>query len=130
MPRRASLDDDVREPLVDESAGNGGINEHLLKGYVAEWEDEAAQIGAIMTEARVKCQPHIDRQKEISSDAAEAGIEKKAFKAKLRERSLKRRADAVTNDLSERQKEIFAEISLKLGDLPLFSQLEERANAA
>lgn len=129
MPRRATLKDDEREPLVDETASNGGINATLLNAHTAEYEEAAAEIERIMTEARAKCQPFVDRQKEIAKEASEAGIEKKAFKAKLRERSLLRRAEKVTSDLSERQTEIFLEITQKM-QLPLFSDLEDKAREA
>lgn len=114
MPRKAKLDD---QPTVHESERSNGINEAQLKGFISEYEDEQAVIDKIMEDARVASQPHVDQMKAVAKEAAEAGIEKKAFKAKLRERSLRRKADHCRSVLSERQQEVFDEISLKLQDL-------------
>lgn len=119
MPRTAEIPDDPTDGAVVHSTVNG-MNEAALKGFVAEYEDEQKKIDQIMRDAREACQPFVDQQKEIKKAAAEAGIPKKPFSAKIRERSLRRRADQVTDSLSEEQKAIFAEISAKLGDMNLF----------
>lgn len=119
MPKQASMPDDTTGEKVIHSTLNG-MNEAALKGFVAEYEDEAGKIEEIMANAAAACQPHIDQQKAIKKAAAEAGIPKKPFSAKIRERSLLRRAEQVTDSLSEEQKSIFAEISAKLGDMNLF----------
>ena len=77
-----------------------------------------------MQNAREACQPHVDQVKAIMKEAQNNGIPKKPLGAKLRERSLRRKADGVTESLSDAQRDIFLEISLKLGDLPLFRGLD------
>lgn len=114
MPRQAKQIDS--EERVHEARHNG-ISEPQLKGFVSEYENEQAEIDAIMERARTDCQPHVDQMKAIAKEAAEAGIEKKAFKAKIRERALRRKADGCRSVLSERQQDVFDEISVKLGDL-------------
>lgn len=120
MPRQAKLTDDATNGATVHAVAMNGMSEGALKGFVAEYEAEQEKIDAIMRDAQVACQPHIDQQKAIKKAAAEAGIPKKPFSAKIRERSLKRRAEAVTDSLSEEQKAVFAEISAKLGDWNLF----------
>lgn len=117
MPRKAKLDGDG-EAKVHASERTNGINEAQLKGFVAEAEDEQAKIDEIMRDAVVACQPHVDQIKAIAKAAAEdGGIPKKVFRAKLRERGLKRRADAVRGTLSAEQQDTFDEITVKLGEL-------------
>jgi hypothetical protein len=96
----------------------------VLQGFVKDYEAEQGEIDVIMDRARAACQPHLDRMKELVKDAAECGIEKKAFKAKLRERTHLRKAENVSASLSDRQKEVFAEITTKLSALPLFAALD------
>lgn len=127
MPRSAKLDENPTSGAVLTDLTANGINATLLKNFVSEIEGEQTEIDAIMEKAKAACQPHLDQIKAIKKEAAENGIEKKALVAKLRERSLRRRAEYVTDTLSERQKEIFAEISAKLTDLPLFEKLDEAA---
>jgi hypothetical protein len=127
MVKTASFEDsDKGEGEVHPDLSNG-INEAMLKGFVADIEAEQIAIDEIMENARVACQPHVDKMKEIAKDAAECGIEKKAFKAKLRERNLRRKADKCRATLSERQQEVFDEISQKLGDLFDFADKAEAA---
>lgn len=130
MPKRAEMKDEgqVHQDLTADRTN--GINEQQLKDFVDQYEAELIEIDTIMENARVAAQPHNDQCKAIAKAAAEAGIEKKAFKAKIRERALKRKAERVTDSLSERQKDIFAEITLKLGELPLFRGLDEQREAA
>lgn len=120
MPKQATMPDDATDGRTIHPAAMNGMSEGALKGFVAEYEDEQSKIDEIMRNAASACQPHIDQQKAIKKAAAEAGIPKKPFSAKIRERSLKRRAEAVTDSLSEEQKAVFAEISAKLGDWNLF----------
>lgn len=119
MPKQAAMPDDTTGATVHTSSVNG-MNEGALKGFVAEYEDEQEKIDKIMRDATAACEPHVTQQKAIKKAAAEAGIPKKPFSAKIRERSLLRRAEHVTDSLSEEQKSIFAEISAKLGDMNLF----------
>lgn len=119
MPRTAEIPDDPTDGATVHVTVNG-MNEAALKGFVAEYEDEQEKIDKIMADAAIACQAHKDQQKEIKKAAAEAGIPKKPFSAKIRERSLRRRAERVTDALSEDQKAIFAEISSKLSDMNLF----------
>lgn len=123
MPKSAVISEDVTIGATVHAAVNG-INEEKLKGYVRSIEEEQASIEAIKAKAAADCQPHIDQIKEIKKAAAENDIPKKPLSAKLRERSLLRKAENVADDLSEDQKEIFLEVSLKLGDLPLFAGLD------
>ena len=119
MPRTAEIPDDPTDGAKVHASVNG-INEATLKAFIAEYEAEDDEINKIMSDAEAACQPHRDRQKEIKTEAAEASIPKKPFAAKLRERALRRRAERVTDALSDTQKAIFAEISEKLGDMNLF----------
>lgn len=127
MPRRAKMKDEgqVHEDLT--KAGSNELSATELQGFVNEYEELSAEIDKLYEDARVAAQPLVDQQKDIIKRASEMGAEKKALRAKLRERSLRRKADAVTNSLSERQREVFAEISAKLNDLPLFRALDEAA---
>ena len=127
MPRRAEMKDEgqVHEDLT--KAGSNELSATELQGFVNEYEELSAEIDKLYEDARVAAQPLVDQQKDIIKRASEMGAEKKALRAKLRERSLRRKADAVTNSLSERQREVFAEISAKLNDLPLFRALDEAA---
>lgn len=120
MPRQAKLSDDAVDGGTVHPSTINGMNPEALKGFVAEYEDEQSKIDEIMRNATAACEPHVTQQKAIKKAAAEAGIPKKPFSAKLRERALKRKAEHVTDMLSEDQKEIFAEISAKLGDWNLF----------
>lgn len=120
MPRTAKIDEDATNGATVHASPVNGMNEGALKGFVSEYEHEQSKIDEIMRNAAAACQSHIDQQKAIKKAAAEAGIPKKPFSAKIRERSLKRRAEAVTDSLSEEQKAVFAEISAKLGDWNLF----------
>ena len=124
MTRRSKMSDDAG--TVHEAERSNGINEGQLKQFVAVEEDEQAEIDQIMENARLACQPHKDRQKENRREATEAGIPKKAFSAKIRERRLRSRADACRETLSEAQREIFDEISQKLGDLFSYADARER----
>ena len=123
MPKSAVIPSDPTEGVIVHAAFNG-INEILLKGYVTSIEDEDTKIAAIMKAAQKKCQVHVDEIKSIKKAAAENGIPKKPLNRKLAERKHLRKAEVVTDTLSDDQKDIFAEISLKLGDLPLFAGLD------
>lgn len=127
MPRRAKMKEEgqVHEDLT--KAGSNELSATELQGFVNEYEELSAEIDKLYEDARVAAQPLVDQQKDIIKRASEMGAEKKALRAKLRERSLRRKADAVTNSLSDRQREVFAEISAKLNDLPLFRALDEAA---
>lgn len=125
MPKSAKFDEnDTTGAAIIHDAVNG-INEALLKGYVESIEGEDAKIEAIMRKAQADCQPHVDEIKAIKKAAAENDIPKKPLSAKLKERSLLRKAEGVTSALSDEQKSIFDEISAKLGDLPLFKHLDD-----
>lgn len=115
MVRTAKVDESDKaggKVLEDKTAkGSNEFSEQICKGFVADYEGEQAEIDEILEAARVACQPHIDRQKEIAKEAAECGIEKKAFKTKLRERSLERKAENCRATLSDRQREVFDRMS-------------------
>ncbi len=123
MPKSAKIPENPTEGATIHSSVNG-INETLLKGYINSIEEEEARINAIMEAAAKQCQPHIDEIKSIKKAAAENGIPKKPLSAKLAERKFLRKAEGVTDALNDDQKDVFAEISLKLGDLPLFQGLD------
>lgn len=127
MPRQAEKTEDG-QVLADQTKTNG-INAAQLKDFVAEIEDEQAKIDEIMRNAAIACQPHIDQIKAIKKEAAENGIPKKPLAAKLRERGLRRKADACRETLSEEQRETFDEISQKLDDLFSFAERQDRAAA-
>lgn len=129
MPKTAKLDEgDKAEGQVLPDLSND-FNESLCKGFVADYEREQATIDKIMEAARVASQPHVDRMKDIAKEAAECGIEKKAFKTKLRERSLERRAENCRNTLSDRQREVYDKMSSFLQD-DLFAYVGESETQA
>jgi hypothetical protein len=129
MPRTAKVEDgDKGEGQVLPDLSNE-FNDVMLKGFVADMEGEQALIEKIMENARVACQPHVDRMKEIAKEAAECGIEKKAFKAKLRERALERKAATCRATLSERQQEVFDRMTGMLPD-DLFAYVDAKEAAA
>lgn len=123
MPKRAKMKEEG-EVLADLTKTNG-INAEQLKGFVAEIEDEQAKIDEIMKNAAIAAQPHLDQIKAIKKEAAEAGIPKKPLAAKIRERGLRRKADACRETLSEEQRDIFDEISQKMDDLFSFADRQE-----
>lgn len=127
MPKRAEMKDEgqVHQDLT--KVGSNEMSATELQGFVNEYEELSAEIDKLYEDARVAAQPLVDQQKDIIKRASEMGAEKKALRAKLRERALRRKADTVTDSLSERQREVFAEISAKLNDLPLFRGLDEAA---
>lgn len=125
MTRRSKMKDEAA--TIHEVERRNGINEAQLKGFVAEIDGEQDAIDEIMRNAQTACQPHVDRIKEIKREAAEAGIAKKPLTAKLRERTLRRKADACRETLSETQQSVFDEISQKLGDLFSYADEQERA---
>jgi hypothetical protein len=116
---------DEGQVLADQTRTNG-INADKLKGFVSEIEEKKAAIAEIMRNAQIACQPLRDEVKALMKEAAEAGIPKKPLSAKLRERSLRRRADACRESLSEDQRDIVDEISKKLGDLFSFADRQEQ----
>jgi Mg2+ and Co2+ transporter CorA len=119
---------DEGQVLADQTKTNG-INTEQLKGFVAEIEDEQAKIDEIMRNAQQACEPHVTRIKEIKREAAEAGIAKKPLAAKIRERTLRRKADACREVLSDEQRDLFDEISQKLGDLFSYADQQDREAA-
>lgn len=123
MPVRATLDDDIKIHKDETAERSNGINEGQLKSFVAEIEAEQAEIDEIMSNAKAACQPHIDEIKRLKKEAAEAGIAKKPLSAKLRERGHKRKAETCRETLSDEQRDVFDEITKKLGELPLFQNL-------
>lgn len=127
MPRRAEMKDEG-QVLADQTKTNG-INETQLKQFVAEIEEEQSAIDEIMKNAQAACEPHVTRIKEIKREAAEAGIPKKPLAAKIRERGLRRKADACREVLSEEQRSVFDEISQKLDDLFSFADRQEQEAA-
>ena len=125
MTRRSKMKDEAA--TIHEVERSNGINEAQLRGFVAEIDGEQDAIDEIMRNAQTACQPHVDRIKEIKREAAEAGIAKKPLTAKLRERTLRRKADSCRETLSETQRAVFDEFSLKLGDLFSYADQQERA---
>ena len=113
MPRTAIIDETSTDNIVHQDLTNGP-SERACRAFVEDFEDEQHALSEILLKARLDCQPHIDRQKDIAKEAAEAGIEKRVFKAKLRERSHLRKAEAVTAPLTDRQKEGYG-----MGSMPL-----------
>lgn len=126
MPRTAKVDESDRAEGAIHPDLSNDFNDSLLKGFVADMEGEQAAIDKIMELARINCQPHVDRMKEIAKEAAECGLEKKAFKAKLRERSLERKAHMCRAVLSERQQEVFDRMSGMLIDDDLFAYVAKK----
>lgn len=126
MPRKAKKAD---TSTVHEDISSNGISAKKLKGFFAEVEQEQAAIDEIMVKAVQACQPHRDQQKEIIKAAAEAGVPKKVFKAKLNERRFLTKAELADSALSDEQKEIFAQVSLKLGPLGEWAKANFEAGA-
>lgn len=122
MPKQATMPDDDKDVKVH-VANSNSINEEALNGYVAEYEDEDAKIEEIMLNARKACQPHVDQKKAILKEAAEHGIDKVPFKAKLGERKDNRKAERRRSALNEKQQADFDAITAALGEMPLFKNL-------
>jgi uncharacterized protein (UPF0335 family) len=125
MPRKAKTSP---KPAADATKSNG-ISKQQLTDFVTEYEAEVTNIDAIMADAVLACQPHKDQMKEITKAAAEAGVPKKVFKAKLNERRHLRKAEQADHALSDEMKEIYAEVSQKLGDLGMWAKADAEGRA-
>jgi hypothetical protein len=112
-----------RKKKDDALAGRNGFDPADVERRVSAYESVQDIIDAAMLRARESCQPHRDDLKQIKKDAADEGhIPKKVFAAKLRERRLKRQADAIRQKLDMTDQETFDQLSSALGelrDLPL-----------
>lgn len=112
-----------RKKKDDARAGRNGFDPADVERRVSAFENVQGDIDQIMADARAECQPHRDDLKQIKKDAAEQGhIPKKVFAAKLRERRLKRQADAIRKKLDMADQGTFDQLSSALGelrDLPL-----------
>ncbi len=124
MPRTAEIPDDPTEGAKVHVANSNSINEEALNGYVSEYEEEDSKIAEIMLNARKSCQPHVDQKKAILKEAAEHGIDKAPFKAKLAQRKDLRKAENRRSVLNEKQQADFDAITAALGELPLFQKLD------
>jgi hypothetical protein len=120
MPKEAP-EDQAGEVHQDISRGAGANDEKLLIELVTAAEARSMEIEEIMRDAAQAAQPHVDEIKAIKKRAAEAGIPKKVFSAKLRERGLLRKADKCRETLSEEQRDEFDELTAKLEQLDLFA---------
>jgi len=124
MPRQAKINDDATDGAVVHVATSNALNEASLVGYVTEYEHEDEQIAEIMRNAREAAQPHVDQKKAILKAAAENGLNKEPFRAKLAERKDLRKADNRRSVLNEEQQADFDAITAAMGDLPLFKHLD------
>ena len=124
----------VHEDAATARTGHNGFDPEKLRGYVDAYEEEQSLIDEIMREARERCQPHKDNQKEIKSNAAdEAQVPKKVFSAVLAKRRLQFKAENVDAALNEPQKETFEQVQHALGMLaetPLGAAVLNKKEAA
>ncbi|WP_441267958.1 hypothetical protein AB7G19_16470 [Bradyrhizobium sp. 215_C5_N1_1] len=77
-----------------------------------------------------RCKVIRDRRADQFDHAADRGIRKKLLKAKIKERGLRRKADAVTDDFEDDDRDEYQMLSEKLGDfgdLPLGQAALSRA---
>lgn len=98
--------------------------------YVARYENLQDKIDAIMADAREKCRPHRDGQKDVKTEAADAGFHKKPFAALIKRRKLIRKANEVEKGLTPEQQEDYESLCAALGelaDLPLGEVALEKA---
>jgi hypothetical protein len=123
MPKTANIDEEASEKTVH-AARDNGVDEKKLKSFIIEYEACEAKIDEINEAAVKKCQPHKDEQKRIAKQAAQDGMTKEVFAAKLRERKHLRKAQLVTISLNPGQRDLFDEFTQKLTDLELFEVIE------
>lgn len=117
MARKGSLDEDTEA----EDSKPAVINKEKVERFVNQYEKLDNQIDKIAAQAAKDMQPFKDDQKAIKKRAAESGIPKKEFTSVLRERKLRRKAEAVRASLNENQQDTFDRIKLALGmQLDLF----------
>lgn len=128
MPKRTK-DAEPDGGDIHEAIRENGISEKKLKSFVKRAENEMGEIEKIMADAKAACQPHVDEIKVIKKEAATAGIPKKVFSVKLRERSFLRRAEDAPSILSDEQLAIFNEISEKLGPLGAWAKRDAETAA-
>lgn len=118
MPRKAKSDDTEGKVIQLTNA----LKPDQVKPFVDRVEQSQADIDAIMEKARKNCQPFRDGIKEIIKEAAEAGLEKKIFRAVISKRRKLRNAEAAYDHLDMIQKDGAVSIEAALGpfiDTPL-----------
>lgn len=116
MPRKTTKSEKPDDPKP------ASINRDKAEKYVSAWESLDAKIDKALAQAAKDVQPFKDDQKAIVKRAAENGIPKAEFKAVLRERKLRRKADAVRGSLNKNQQETYDVLKVALGmQLDLFN---------
>ena len=98
-----------------------------LQSHLTSWEEQQAEIDAIMDECKERIQPYKDEQKAIAKAAAEGSetepaIAKQIFKAALTVRRLEQRKARTLRKLNEDQRDellAMAETEGKEGLVPL-----------
>ena len=98
--------------------------------FIQRFENLQDQIDGIMAEAREKCAPLREDQKQVKTEAADAGFRKQPFAGVIRERKHIRKANAIRAKLHEEQQEDYDQIKNALGmlaDLPLGEAVTQKA---
>lgn len=121
MPRKPKTDEgtihaDAPAAAEPEAAANG-IDDELLERLVKAVEDNRAEIRAIMREASDSCQPLRDDIAGIIKEAAENGMQKRAFNAILKRRKHLYEAEHASDSLNDHAKASFDEMKAKLEKL-------------
>lgn len=119
MPKKLTETEGEGKVLHDVSTN--GIDEEDLNDFIRRYEAEEAAVAEVMKTASVSCQPNRDEMKAIKKEAAEEGMEKKAFMAIIRKRRFLRKAQKVADALAERQRAVFDEMDTKSLQLDLFA---------
>lgn len=107
-------------------AKTNGATEEMCKGFVSEHEDEQIKIDNINRDAVKAAAPYRARQVEIAKEAAESGVPKKVFNARINERKKLRDAALIRDGLNEDQKIDFDNFKAKT-QMPLPGIFQEEA---
>jgi len=112
MAKRAKRDDGEGVKALR----GAGYDSDMVRSYVERIETLQEEIDEKMQAAKDECQPLREDIGGVKTEAHEAGIPRKELNAKLQERRLRRKADAVRGMLTDEQAENFDQLSKALGD--------------
>lgn len=104
--------------MTERATTSGTFDASKVPSYVERVEDVQSQIDEIMEDAREKCAPLREDIEAIKKEAHEEfSIPRRELNAKISERKLRRKADAVRGRLSPEQQDNFDIMSKSLGEL-------------